>query len=936
MALNALGMGIIISGRDAGASAALRKVKREMGDTSEEARRLEQQMDKAKRGIKTGAAMMATGVGTLVAVNKATKAFGEFEFVLASAAGKMRDGTENLEALKQVAFKAGKLTQFSPQEAAQGLAELGAQGLTAKESMAALFPVLNLAAGSMGQLGVGEAAGVAMSALNAFGKTVKDLPDVVNKLTVVSDSSAFQMRDFQVAIAQAAAQAKAGQQSFEDMLATLALLRDAGNEASSAATAYREAVRRVAGDQRAIRKMRELGVRAVDKETKRMKSLSAIIAELHPRLQKLGVQERARALQVIFGVRGMKTYNAVIAAYEKNLAKGTARTGQFTVGTDILLKRLGASHGVAAKKVQTALATTGGQYRLLKGSWETFVIKFGELFAKHVVPVLKKLIDLLNGAVDFITGMSPAVKTLVSHVVTWGGVLLTVVGGLKILKGALAVFTLGRLAGQFVAAQVAATGATQKLGAAAQTTGAQVDTATKKTSRFGRAMGALGRFAGGALTLAAYGVAAYGVGKVLGDFLVKKIWGAKEAALDAKNKFADFRLTFDRFNRTLRRGAGHLGKFRMALMANTRQLVKAASVSTRSAEKVLGKMTVTLGKLSIQRQQALTALFKAQRERDIKGATAAAKKLFEIGEKTGALAEARLEIRAAQYRRQIRLVKDRDKREMMARTIIMSMIAKQDRLEAEIVKKRKEVLAGVRAIGDPAARAEAQLLAEKQITKLEAQRNEGRRRVARQAAKLGLLPTGAPGRAQLATLVKDLRPALRAAGVIGQQSQLFRTNILTAIAKGRGFVTAAGTMIDLTKGLTPERIRAIGQAREAALRAQGIKPAEAAARREQMERLLRRGATGAFVPTTRPTEEAAPERRGLAQLLTPRPEDESLWQNMLGSLQMMANMANELSRSKMTITVSADKTMADAIDVDTKESARGGKRLKIVRTTTGK
>lgn len=357
MALNSMGLGFEFVAKDR-ATSTMRRVRQEMGKTSNQAQELERRQRKAAQGARRGAAMMAAGVGTFALVNKAAKAYGNFELVISSAAGKMVDGTENLKALNDAALKAGQLTQFDPEEAAQALAELGAQGLNAKESIKALRPVLDLAAASLGQLGVADAATVGMAALNAFGKTVDDLPSVVDKLTMVSDRSAFQMRDFQVAISQAAAQAKAGGQSFDSMLSMLGLLRDAGNEASSAATAYREAMRRVAGDKGALKMMKKLRVSSVD-GNKQMKDLGTIIAELHPKLQELGVQERNLALVKIFGVRGMKTYNALIASYEKQLKKGVATVGQYTKGHELLLDQIGNSSGKAAQKVEENQKTLG-------------------------------------------------------------------------------------------------------------------------------------------------------------------------------------------------------------------------------------------------------------------------------------------------------------------------------------------------------------------------------------------------------------------------------------------------------------------------------------------------------------------------------------------------------------------------------------------------
>jgi TP901 family phage tail tape measure protein len=828
MALSGLGLGVEFWAKDR-ASPVMQKVRKEMGKTSDQAKELELRQKKAAAGIKRGTAMMAAGVGALAVVNKATKAFGEFEFVLASAAGKMVDGAENLKALEKAALRAGKLTQFSPLEAAQGLAELGAQGLAARESMAALMPTLNLAAASMGQLGVAEAAGVGMAALNAFGRTVEDLPKVVDQLTVVSDSSAFQMRDFQVAISQAAAQAKASDQSFESMLSMLGLLRDSGLEASSAATAYREAMRRVAGDKLAIKAMKKLKVSSVDAKGQ-MKDFSQIVAELYPRLQKMGVQERNLALQRIFGVRGMKAYSAVISSYEKNLKKGVATAGEYTKGHDILMDRLGKAHGATAAKVKKALDTTGGQYKLLAGSWQTTVIQFGKVFAKAMLPVLKKFTAGLNWVIDALDEMSPATKKIAGYTVVYGAVLLTLIGAYKVLKGFMMMMTLGRLAGRYIAGQAAmATSTTATTGAVvAQNTALAVS--TTRVGRFRAAIGGAARgVAAWAGTVTMVGAAAVATGHFLGKWMIDRLTKTSEKAQDAQQKVTNFRLAWRRFNRTIKRSSEYMNSFNQRLRDQTKILIKTASVSSRAAEKVLSKVTATVGKLSIARQKALVGMYKAIRKKDIKAATTYRKEAFEIERKMAALAEARVHIRARQYQREIGMVKNKSKREHMAQSILLSGVIKQQQMQMTFAKKREEMAAGIRAIDDPIERKKAIEKATALWAKQQSKVESGQMRIAKQAQKFGLLPKGFVSTADYDKIFARMKPLMHSTGVMGAQLQLTLKQ-LTIANKG----AAIGR-------LTPARIKAMGELREAAALAAGRAPKVAAGERGRYEEALKRG-----------------------------------------------------------------------------------------------
>lgn len=905
-----MGLGFEFVAKD-NATATMRRVRQEMGKTSDQAMELERRQKKAAQGVRRGAAMMAAGVGALAVVNKATKAFGEFEFVIASAAGKMVDGRENLKELNKAALEAGKLTQFDPEEAAMGLAELGAQGLSAKESIKALRPVLDLAASSMGQLGVADAATVAMASLNAFGKTVEDLPDVVNKLAMVSDSSAFQMRDFQTAISQAAAQAKAGGQSFESMLSMLGLLRDAGNEASSAATAYREAMRRVAGDKGALKQMKKLGVSSVASNGQ-MKDLGDIIAELHPKLQKLGVQERNLALVKIFGVRGMKTYNALISSYEKQMKKGVATTGQYTKGHEILLERLGNAHGYASKKVDTALQTTGGQYKLIAGSWKTVVIQFGSVFAKTMLPVLKTLTDWLNKVVVMIEKLSPAEKKAISYTVVFGAALITVIGALKVMRGLMMMMTLGRLAGQYITGQAAMATSTAATTTAVTAQNTAMAASTSRLSRFGSA---LGNIMGWARTAAISLGMMYASYKITSWAMIKMLTEESEKAQDAQQKITNFRLAFRQFNRTIRRGADHMSDFNVKLREHTGLLVKTAAVSSKSAENVLMKVTATVGRLSLEKQRALVGMYNAIRKNDIKAATEYRKQAFEAERKITALSEARVHIRAQQYQRDIMHTKDKSKREHMAQTILLSGVIKQQEMEMGFAKQRETMLAGINAIEDPVERNKQLEKANALWAKQQDQVKTGQLKIAKQAQQFGLLPKGFTSTADYFKIFDRIKPMMQTTGVMGGQLQLS----LKELAMAR-----KGTAVGAT---TPGRIKAFGELREAAALAGGRTKHVAAGERTRYEEALKKGT--APTATRKPMEAMRGGYEDINDYLS------FYTGGLLGTQkEEIASLKDVFAEAKLQVDINVRQGETTA-EVTAKNSGRSGKRFKPTVRSTG-
>jgi TP901 family phage tail tape measure protein len=96
-------------------------------------------------------------------------AAGRFEQGLAAIGAVTRATSRELAMLRKAAINAGIETQFSPDEAIQGLTSLATAGQTAAQATRTLIPVLDLAAGSLGQLGVASAAEAVVGTLNAYG-----------------------------------------------------------------------------------------------------------------------------------------------------------------------------------------------------------------------------------------------------------------------------------------------------------------------------------------------------------------------------------------------------------------------------------------------------------------------------------------------------------------------------------------------------------------------------------------------------------------------------------------------------------------------------------------------------------------------------------------------------------------------------------------------
>ena len=228
----------------------------------------------------------ATGAVALGMKHLADSA-GQFQEGLAAVGAVTKATAADMDMLKRAAIQAGIATQFSPKEAVDGLLSLSTAGQTATQAAKTLIPVLNLAAGSLGQLSTAEAGMAIVGTMNTYGMAADKAGEVTDKLLRITQLTNFQTRDFAAGLAKAAAKSNVFGQSLDDTLVVMGLMRNANIDASSASTAYTMAVQRVATDTQALNTLQKLGVSLYDKQTGATRGFMDLIIDLKPKLEGL-------------------------------------------------------------------------------------------------------------------------------------------------------------------------------------------------------------------------------------------------------------------------------------------------------------------------------------------------------------------------------------------------------------------------------------------------------------------------------------------------------------------------------------------------------------------------------------------------------------------------------------------------------------------------
>jgi len=436
VALNTLGLGFLFTARDM-ASGVMMRVNRTFNSTASKTAKSMSVMQGAMVAAGVGLAAVGAGLGIVAAGFGMANKYAAFEQSVAAVGAVTKATATELDALKEAAIQAGIETQFSPDEATQGLLSLATAGQTATDSTKTLIPVLDLAAGSLGQLGVAESAEAVVGTLNAYGMAAEEAAGTTDKLLRITQLSNFQARDFSIGLSKAAAAGATFGQNLDDVLITMGLLRNRNIDASSSATALRESLRRVGSDKNAQKAVEDVGVEVFGAD-KKMRSIVDIMSDFAIKTEDLSAKERNRAVVQAFGARGLLAFNAIQKATFTEMVKGEKIVHKGAAAIEAMRKKMGDAKGTAAAFREALLDTFEGQKTLIKGSLETLGVVAGEGFAATFKPLISVMIQGLNFLIKVIKATPTPVKQAFAAAALLFGGFLTGGGAVTMLVAAIA------------------------------------------------------------------------------------------------------------------------------------------------------------------------------------------------------------------------------------------------------------------------------------------------------------------------------------------------------------------------------------------------------------------------------------------------------------------------------------------------------------------
>lgn len=440
MPLNSLGLGFVFTARDL-ASRTIAKLERNFLGLDQQVGASAARINGAFIELGAGAALMAAGVGTVAVAFSLANAAGRFEQAVAAAGAISEATTEELGLMRDAAIEAGLATQFSPTQATKGLQDLAAAGFNVRDSIRLLTPVLDLAAGSLGQLTPEDAAGLAAQTMNAFGLSTDDASVAVDRMLQSVNLFALQAKELPLAIGTASRGAQTLNQSLSETLISLGLVKNIVPGVERASTGVAVAMERMATPE-AQQRLRGLGVAVTDAQ-QRFRPFLDILGDLAPELMKMSEAERSAFLLTTFGRHALGGINAILAQVTNGIRTNRGETLRGAEAIAYLRDQFENAGGTAARFRDRLLDTFEGQKNLLRGSLETLAIVLGEPFAQVFKPIVGTIVEIVNSILNVFRQLPAPVKRAFAAFVVGAGAVAALVGAILSAKAGITLLVAG-------------------------------------------------------------------------------------------------------------------------------------------------------------------------------------------------------------------------------------------------------------------------------------------------------------------------------------------------------------------------------------------------------------------------------------------------------------------------------------------------------------
>lgn len=332
--------------------------------------------------------------GSVASLRSAIPVIKEFETNMSALAGVSGATSEELAAMRDVAKTLGSSTEFSAGQAAKGMQFLAMAGFSAKEAVASIPSVLDLATASA--MGLGEAADITSNIMSGFGVSAEKASEVTDLLAAASSRANTDVSQLGGAMKYVGPVASSLGISMSDTAAAIGKLSDAGIQGSMAGTSLRNILSRLTSPTDAAKgALKDLGI-AINQVNPEMVSLSDIMGTFAAK----GLD--AAAAMEIAGMEGGPALLALVSQTE---------------GLKTLSNELRNVEGASSEMAATMRDNLGGDIAGLGSAAQSLALALGEA---GLTAVLRGVVQTLTSITRGVTGFVNSVGNVISVIRDFG------------------------------------------------------------------------------------------------------------------------------------------------------------------------------------------------------------------------------------------------------------------------------------------------------------------------------------------------------------------------------------------------------------------------------------------------------------------------------------------------------------------------------------
>jgi TP901 family phage tail tape measure protein len=333
--------------------------------------------------LTAGLGLVAAGIGY------AAYRGAEFDSAMSQVQAASQASASEMSQLRDAAVDLGSKTQYSAEEAAQGITEMAKAGVQTADILGGgLAGALNLAAA--GQISVAEAAETGATALSVFKLEGSQMSHVADLLAAGAGKAQGSVSDLGQALNQSALIASQTGLSVEDTAGALALFASNGLIGSDAGTSFKTMLQALTpNSNQAAKAMEAIGFSAYDAQGNFV-GLESVADQLKDGLSGLTEEQRANTLETIFGSDAVRA----AAVLYKEGANGVTEWANKVNDS-----------GYAQRQAAQLTDNLKGDLERLGGAFDAAATSAGSNLQgplREVVQLLTGLVDIGGGAINII------------------------------------------------------------------------------------------------------------------------------------------------------------------------------------------------------------------------------------------------------------------------------------------------------------------------------------------------------------------------------------------------------------------------------------------------------------------------------------------------------------------------------------------------------